>query len=360
MTQKYIQQIHILGEDGETLEQHAEFQRDEAAIVDRDRASKDPRTGGLFKGRFNKPHVTHIGPIIHDAEDGVARCPSCTWEITSDEDFCQQCGHPFDTDYNSESDSDYDPESEMEMRRLHPATWDDFEDIDDGAYDGDGMEDVEDDFRDIAQLDNRAADYAWRHRGDPPVVDLTTDEESETHSAVMRRASGYQSSRSIDEEDDDEEDEDEGDSTMSGFVVDDEEEQEDGGSSESSASTPRQPSTTRRQKGHRRGQTRVVSSDSGEEGSSSASGEDSEDEEPISSGMTRRLANILTVQHDAMRHQSTDSDLSDEDSDEADFSESEDGRQSSLDDSNDGIEATDVDGDTEYDSSSDERDEDAE
>ena len=94
--------------DGETIEEHNSYVKEEAEVVAKDKANTDPRTGGLFKGGFKKGLRGYIGPI-HDAGDGVDRCPTCHWEL--EEGFCNSCGVMVDphehlgfSDYDTESD----------------------------------------------------------------------------------------------------------------------------------------------------------------------------------------------------------------------------------------------------------------
>jgi hypothetical protein len=80
---------------GETMELHKQLQQEEAEAVQQDKDSTDPRVGGLFKGCFKSTHAR--GPslqVIRDQEDGVERCPVCSWELEDGE--CVQCGLFFD------------------------------------------------------------------------------------------------------------------------------------------------------------------------------------------------------------------------------------------------------------------------
>lgn len=93
---------------GETTEEHRTWQEEEASLVEKDRASTGPR-GGLFRGCFKRAHpgFRRIAPFnqpIRDDEDGVDRCPRCTWEL--EDGLCQSCGYPSGDDYDDLSDSD--------------------------------------------------------------------------------------------------------------------------------------------------------------------------------------------------------------------------------------------------------------
>jgi hypothetical protein len=95
--------------DGETTEEHNNYVKEEAEVVAKDKANTDPRTGGLFKGCFKRGLRGYIGPI-HDAHDGVDRCPTCHWEL--EEGFCNSCGVMVDPHEHS-GFSDYDDESDL-------------------------------------------------------------------------------------------------------------------------------------------------------------------------------------------------------------------------------------------------------
>lgn len=113
---------------GETTDEHKTHQLEEAERIEADKKNLDPKQGGLFRGTFNKAGPPPAGPII-DLEDGVVRCPQCSWEL--DEEGCVNCGYRPDddsmsgTDWRSDSDN-----SEM--------TDDPYEDIDEEIEDGFG------------------------------------------------------------------------------------------------------------------------------------------------------------------------------------------------------------------------------
>ncbi len=71
---------------GETTEQHENWQKEEADLVEEDRSS--PR--GLFKGHFSLGGRRAWGPYIRDNQDGVNRCPRCAWELEGGS--CGSCG----------------------------------------------------------------------------------------------------------------------------------------------------------------------------------------------------------------------------------------------------------------------------
>lgn len=85
---------------GETTEEHKKWQEEEAALVERDRSISGPK-GGLFRGCFRSRRKGF--PIIRDDEDGVDRCPRCTWEM--EDGACGSCGYPSGEDSAGMSDS---------------------------------------------------------------------------------------------------------------------------------------------------------------------------------------------------------------------------------------------------------------
>ncbi|KAF7505391.1 hypothetical protein GJ744_000937 [Endocarpon pusillum] len=85
----FISRVELLPED-ETTAEHDEAKRIEAQLIETDRTTRTDGEPGLFKGAFSKARVQLYGPI-HDEEDGVLRCPRCTWEMEDGE--CGQCGY---------------------------------------------------------------------------------------------------------------------------------------------------------------------------------------------------------------------------------------------------------------------------
>lgn len=84
-------------------EDHKKWQEEEAALVEQDRSTAGYK-GGLFRGCFRlmaRRPIPRAQPI-RDAEDGVERCPGCTWEL--EDGRCESCGYPFDSDYMSDSE----------------------------------------------------------------------------------------------------------------------------------------------------------------------------------------------------------------------------------------------------------------
>lgn len=89
------------------IEDHKKWKEEEAALVEQDRSTAGPN-GGLFRGCFKsfaRRPIIRAHPI-RDAEDGVERCPACTWEL--EDGRCESCGYSFETDTDIMSDSDMD------------------------------------------------------------------------------------------------------------------------------------------------------------------------------------------------------------------------------------------------------------
>jgi hypothetical protein len=126
MTAVFIARAELLPA-GETLEEHKKWQQDDADAIQKDRENTDPRNGGLFKGLFNAP-AHPLRPSLHivrDQEDGVDRCPICTWEL--EDGGCVQCGLAFDEtgevswDNSFTGFSDMDEMSEQDADDLEAA-----------------------------------------------------------------------------------------------------------------------------------------------------------------------------------------------------------------------------------------------
>lgn len=76
--------------EGETTEEHRNWQREEASAVEKDKKTAGEHRGGLFRGCFG--HSLRINaPPIRDNQDGVDRCPRCTWEL--EDGYCTSCDY---------------------------------------------------------------------------------------------------------------------------------------------------------------------------------------------------------------------------------------------------------------------------
>lgn len=90
---------------GETTEEHRALQQEEAELIDKDRAIGATTGKGLFGFRFGDADTRHI-PIIRDVEDGVDRCPRCTWEL--EDGLCESCGYGLHDGRSEDGTSDSD------------------------------------------------------------------------------------------------------------------------------------------------------------------------------------------------------------------------------------------------------------
>jgi len=111
MTQVFISRVELLP-CGETTGDHQKWQREETELVEHDRKNADRRVGGLFRGSFKFQHLNLRA--IRDDEDGVERCPRCTWEL--EDGVCLRCHTRIDDEgimrHISEDFSDLDDMSE--------------------------------------------------------------------------------------------------------------------------------------------------------------------------------------------------------------------------------------------------------
>ncbi|KAJ5149842.1 hypothetical protein N7448_001420 [Penicillium atrosanguineum] len=105
VVQMFTSRAELL-DKGETTAEHSKNQQEEAGRLDTDKANADPHRGGLFGGLF-KPKGPSLKPVV-DVDDGVTRCPCCSWELEDGEE-CHNCNwryHPEDemTDYSGDDD----------------------------------------------------------------------------------------------------------------------------------------------------------------------------------------------------------------------------------------------------------------
>ena len=108
----FISRADLLPED-ESVAEHKKDQDEESQLLSRDKKGE-----GLFQGRFKRRPLPPIGHApIRDLEDGVERCPVCTYEI--EDGRCNRCGLTFSesTDF-SESDEGLSSTSEMDHESL--------------------------------------------------------------------------------------------------------------------------------------------------------------------------------------------------------------------------------------------------
>ncbi|KAF2109012.1 hypothetical protein BDV96DRAFT_248002 [Lophiotrema nucula] len=289
MTSVFIARVELLP-SGETLEQHQKWQKEEADIVQKDKDNNDPRTGGLFKGCFKSGRAA-APPlrVLRDQEDGVDRCPMCSWELEDGE--CTQCGLFFDDNGElawGDSFGGFSDIDEMSERSMSGEDLDgdyDMEDRDFDDYD-EPMDGWQDQLGDESFMMRRFLEH-----GIPPHLNYGRRRPLSHSEAGSRRSYTHSVSDMYTEEMDtvEEEDEDaaEEDASLDGFI-------DDGAqastASRSASSTPgRTPQPTSQRSRLQRRNPRVVES----EASSSVSSvieeeEDEEDQGPIRRGLRNR------------------------------------------------------------------------
>jgi hypothetical protein len=242
MTAVFISRTDLLP-PGETLDEHKKWQKEEADAVQQDKDNKDARVGGLFKGCF-KPHPLHArGPslqVLRDQEDGVDRCPVCTWEL--EDGGCQQCGLIFDESGEVSWGDSFTGFSDMDEMSEH-----DTEELD-AEMD---MEDVDyDNWEDYLPDQGSFMMRRFLEAGIPPQAAAFARRRPLTHSEAGSRRSYSQSivsdmygdeMHTVEEEDEEGLEEEEEDSEMNDFIDDDED--IEGSTSTSTASSTPGPTT---------------------------------------------------------------------------------------------------------------------
>ncbi|CAN9256248.1 unnamed protein product [Alternaria alternata] len=289
MTSVFIARAELLPA-GESIEDHKKWLKEEADAVQSDKDNTDLRAGGLFKGCFRLSHHQR-GPslqVVRDQEDGVDRCPVCTWEL--EDGGCTQCGLIFDETGEVSWGDSFTGFSDMDEMSEHDQDDLDAEmDMEDPDYDGygDGMED----WGAYPPDQNSFMMRRFLEAGIPPNAAAFARRRPITHSEAGSRRSYSQSIVSdlygdemdtVEEEDEDGLDED---SSMNDFIDD---EAVPASSSPSAASStpgpvPQQPNNRARAQARAR---RIVESESSSNRSSTVEeeDEDEEDEGPIRRG----------------------------------------------------------------------------
>jgi len=300
--------------DGDTVEEHQACAKDEAEILATDKANEDPETGGIFQGRFNPNRIRRRRPV-HDAGDGVDRCPRCLWEM-EDEELCLHCGYgngDVEVETNSDMSSDIsENEVDFEVDQLED---------EEALFGTDGADDFSDGYgygdEALAEmLEQRHGNPVMGHEalGDGTSVDSDESEhemvDHRRHLFNHGRATGTRrggrqaidlvssSEMSSDDEGDD----------LRDFIDEDEE-----GDAELQANIMRpQPGSTRRL--HRRPPVLVSDDDDSSTvsaGASEGDGSDSEEEDPPVRGSQRSKRPNVSMRH---RRAMTISSSEDEDS----------------------------------------------
>lgn len=295
---------------GETIEQHTKWQKEEAEIVQQDKNNTDTRTGGLFKGCFRSSTKGTLRPI-RDEEDGVDRCPMCSWELEDGE--CAQCGLMFDDNGTLTWGDSFGGFSDMDETSEHDLSGEDVDgeiDMEDaelgyGDYGDAGM----DGWGDYLDDDHSFVMRRFLTHGIPPPQQLDgRRRRMMTHSEAGSRRPSYSASivsdmltdemNTVEEEDEEDLDED---SSMNDFINDE-------ATSESASSTPGhtpQPVQAPRLHGRIR---RVVESETSSNMSQVAE-EDEDEEGPIPNGRRRQQiqARILSRANGSRRTASSTS-----------------------------------------------------
>lgn len=130
MVQLFTDRAELL-DKGETTAEHRQCRQEEAGELNKDKENLHPKTGGLFRGLF-RTEAPPARPII-DLEDGVLRCPQCSWEIEDESEGCVQCGFRESWSSDGSADEETDSEDNSEM-------------ADDVIEDAFGDSDVDEDF----------------------------------------------------------------------------------------------------------------------------------------------------------------------------------------------------------------------
>ncbi|KAF7521422.1 hypothetical protein PCG10_008358 [Penicillium crustosum] len=141
---------------GETTTEHSKNQRDEAERLDQDKANNHPTEGGLFGGLF-KPKAPPLKPVI-DIDDGVVRCPVCSWELEGDN--CAGCGYRYRAGSEETDDSGSADFSETDLDSLDDGT---------DEEEAEGGPEESDHFSDINEHDDVWGNFALQYYGRPNI-----------------------------------------------------------------------------------------------------------------------------------------------------------------------------------------------
>ncbi|KAK7510740.1 uncharacterized protein IWZ02DRAFT_494694 [Phyllosticta citriasiana] len=305
MTTVFINRTELLP-TGETEDQHKQWQKEEADIVQADKSNSDGQTGGLFKGCFKVRPEAGLR-VVRDQNDGIDRCPMCAWELVDRE--CSQCGLQFDETGALTWDNSFTGFSDMDETSEHDTFSEDLEaDIDGESEDSAMGMDEDDDMDDMPNEyydneNNFADNYAVRRwlaheMARPQVFGFGAPRRRAAHSAAGSNRRSYSASIASDMVSEDtemgtleEEDEDEDDgSSMHSFIDDGEPEMPS--SSRASGSMASQTPTPPRRR-------RVATSESSSNVSHSVEevdddeDDDVDDEGPISHGGRRTMFHAL-------------------------------------------------------------------
>ncbi|KAF2644255.1 hypothetical protein P280DRAFT_477653 [Massarina eburnea CBS 473.64] len=289
MTGVFIGRAELLPQ-GETIEQHSKWQKEEADSVQQDKDNTDSRNGGLFKGCFRSAHLargSHSLHAIRDQDDGVDRCPICSWELEEGE--CVQCGLVFDDNGEltwTDSFTGFSDMDEMSEQDMSGEDMDAEMDMEDADYDAYGPPEgwgeyypEEGNFMMQRFLEHGIPAHAAFARRRPMSHSEAGSRRSYTQSVVSDMYTDEMDT--VQEEDEEELDED---SSMNDFL-DDEAESASSQSAESTLSQTPRPSGAR---GGVRARNRPVVESEPSSTISSVVEEDEEDAGPIRRGQRNR------------------------------------------------------------------------
>ncbi|EOA80910.1 uncharacterized protein SETTUDRAFT_157881 [Exserohilum turcica Et28A] len=322
MTNVFITRAELLPV-GESLDDHKKWQKDEADAVQQDKDNEDPRAGGLFKGCFRLAQHQR-GPslqVVRDQEDGVDRCPVCTWEL--EDGGCNQCGLIFDETGEVSWGDSFTGFSDMDEMSEHDTDLDAEMDFENGEYDDydDGMGDWG------AYADDSVMMRRFLEAGIPPHAAAFARRRPISHSEAGSRRSYTQSIVSDiygDEMDTVEEEDEEGleeDSSMNDFIDDDGLQASSSPSNASSTPGPMPQPSGNRTRPHARAR-RIVESETSSNRSSVVEDEDEDEEDagPIRRGVRHPAqARALHRANGSRSHETastTSTDVSNEELDE--------------------------------------------
>ncbi|KAL8696202.1 MAG: hypothetical protein Q9224_002920 [Gallowayella concinna] len=167
---------------GETTEDHKQSQKEEARLVEKDKANHGTG-GGLFNGRFRA--FARFRPPIRDAGDGVDRCPRCTWEL--ERGMCNSCGYTIHAlndiayldDQSMSSDAPSYTSSALEELLSNDGDFADFLDVDE-----DPRHDFRDHIRQRAGLSSSPHHRRISHRSGAETSDDYDDDSTDGSASV--------------------------------------------------------------------------------------------------------------------------------------------------------------------------------
>ncbi|KAF2149791.1 hypothetical protein K461DRAFT_296214 [Myriangium duriaei CBS 260.36] len=224
--------------DGETVEDHETWKREEAEFFMSERDNTDAVEGGLFRGMFKSKR--HPAQALVDPSDNVSRCPRCHWEVADGE--CEHCGMTFDGEGSGLSDDEYDSDEDSDLDGIDDIDEDDIDNGDpdmmwfDGELSPRGSDDSESE-SDREGLPQHDVYHARAHQSALRANGQLLQDGAFMNSGPWGSARQWPNipgayhtgtideyadvSDDDDEDDEDEEDDDDEEGSMNGFIVDD-------------------------------------------------------------------------------------------------------------------------------------------